>query len=231
METKGSILLVEDNTRLNTANRRVLELSGYTVAAAETVTAAWEHLNRQEPDIILLDVMLPDGDGVDFCREIRKQSKAHIIYLTAKTEYEDLSRGLEAGGDDYIRKPFHPQELLDRINAAMRRQIMENKMAVRTITCGPLTLDAEANIAYLSNKDMLLSQKEFTLLKLLVQNEGRTQDKETIFRVVWGQPLADNSRSLYTMVSRLKKKLEPYKKMIILNAVRGDGYRLKVHRS
>jgi len=108
METKGIILLVEDNTRLNTANRRVLELSGYTVAAAETVTAAWEHLNRQEPDIILLDVMLPDGDGVDLCREIRKQSKAHIIYLTAKTEYEDLSRGLEAGGDDYIRKPFHP---------------------------------------------------------------------------------------------------------------------------
>jgi len=231
METKGIILLVEDNTKLNAANRRALELSGYTVAETETVTAAWEYLNRQEPDIILLDVMLPDGDGVDLCREIRKQSKAHIIYLTAKTEYEDLSRGLEAGGDDYIRKPFHPRELLDRINAAMRRQIMGNEMAVRTITCGPLTLDMETARAYLSNEDMLLSQKEFVLLKFLVLNEGRTQDKETIFHAVWGQPLADNSRSLYTMVSRLKKKLEPYQNIIILNAVRGEGYRLKVHGS
>lgn len=230
MEQKGTILLVEDNNMLNIANRRALELLGYKVTAVETLTAAWEYLNSQEPDIILLDIMLPDGDGIDFCRKVRNQSKTHIIYLTAKTEYEDLSRGLAAGGDDYIRKPFHPQELLDRIEAAMRRQMMGTKKESQAITCGPLILDMTASRAYLYEKDMLLSQREFALLKFLAQNEGRVLDKDTIYQTVWGQALAGNSSALYTMVSKLKRKLEPCRKTIRINAVRGDGYRLDMHR-
>lgn len=228
METKGFILLVEDNTQLNIANRRALELSGYTVAAVETVTDAWQCLKKLNPDIILLDVMLPDGDGVDLCREIRQLSKAHIIFLTAKTEYEDLSRGLTAGGDDYIRKPFHPLELLDRIEAAMRRQKMGTQQTPTLLTRGPLTLDVTATRVYLSGTDMLLSQKEFSLLSLFLQNEGQSLNKEFIYQTVWGQPLADNSRALYTMVSKLKKKLDPCQKTIRIQAVRGDGYKLNV---
>ncbi len=127
MTHQGAILLVEDNAELNANNGRALGMLGYAVHPALTLAEARAWLGKNEADVILLDVMLPDGDGIDFCAEIRGlpiQTAAHILFLTAKTDHADRVRGLTDGGDDYITKPFHPAELLARVEAAMRRRSM-----------------------------------------------------------------------------------------------------------
>lgn len=127
MNAKGTVLLVEDNTELNANNARALNMRGYAVYPALTLAEARVWLGKNEADVVLLDVMLPDGDGIDFCAEIRGEplcTAAHILFLTAKTGHEDRLRGLADGGDDYITKPFHPEELLARVEAAMRRRNM-----------------------------------------------------------------------------------------------------------
>ena len=127
MDTKGTVLLVEDNAELNANNARALNMLGYAVYSALTLADARAWLGNNEADVILLDVMLPDGDGIDFCAEIRGlpiQTAAHILFLTAKAGHADRVLGLANGGDDYITKPFHPQELLARVKAAMRRRSM-----------------------------------------------------------------------------------------------------------
>ncbi|WP_051257911.1 response regulator transcription factor [Desulfovibrio cuneatus] len=128
MNKKGTILLVEDNAELCANNARALAMLEYAVHPAHTLAAARTWLAANKADIILLDVMLPDGNGLDFCAEIRGlplRTGAHILFLTAKTEREHLVRGLANGGDDYITKPFHPEELLARVEAAMRRRSMQ----------------------------------------------------------------------------------------------------------
>ncbi len=124
MKYKGKVLLVEDNKELNTGSARALTMMGYEAYQALTLAEAREHLAKIEPDIILLDVMLPDGDGMDFCAEIRDTTRAHILYLTGKADRADIVDGLAKGGDDYITKPFNPDELFARIDAAMRRRSM-----------------------------------------------------------------------------------------------------------
>ena len=128
MDDKGTVLLVEDNAELCANNARALAMLEYAVHPAHTLAQARNWLVANKADIILLDVMLPDGNGLDFCAEIRDlplHTGAHILFLTAKTEREDLVRGLANGGDDYITKPFHPEELLARVEAAMRRRSMQ----------------------------------------------------------------------------------------------------------
>ncbi len=129
MDARGLVLLVEDNAELNANNVRALHLLGYAVYPALTLAEARAWLGKSEPDIILLDVVLPDGDGIDFCAEIRGlpiQTEAHILFLSAKAEQADRLRGFANGGDDYIAKPFHPEELLARVEAATRRRHMNS---------------------------------------------------------------------------------------------------------
>jgi DNA-binding response OmpR family regulator len=135
----GIVLLVEDNKKLNDGNRRALEKEGYTVYCALTLSAAREHLSRIKPDIIILDVGMPDGDGFSFCEEIRPATTAHIIFLTARREHSALDQGFGAGGDDYIKKPFRLKELLHRVTAAMRRKGAISQPP-QTIKTGNLTL-------------------------------------------------------------------------------------------
>lgn len=133
MSFRGIVLLVEDNAELNANNNRALKVHGYCVHSALTLAEARDWLQDNSPDIILLDVMLPDGDGIDFCAEIRHppiSSKAHVLFLTAKTHHADRIRGLASGGDDYITKPFHLQELIARVESAMRRRNMSRIFAL-----------------------------------------------------------------------------------------------------
>lgn len=133
MRVRGMILLVEDNEELNVNNSRALKMLGFGVYPALTLAEARDWLQGNNPDIILLDVMLPDGDGIDFCAEIRQPPlsvKAHVLFLTAKTSHADRIRGLASGGDDYITKPFHPQELVARVESAMRRRNMSRVFAL-----------------------------------------------------------------------------------------------------
>jgi DNA-binding response OmpR family regulator len=219
----GIILLIEDDTDLNNANRRALEMKQYTVLTAKNLGEAKAHLNSTEPDIILLDVMLPDGNGFSFCEEIRERTRAHILFLTAKSEHIDRMRGLQTGGDDYITKPFHAGELLARVEAAMRRRRIG--VPVDRLSKGLLTLDMFSNRATLNGTDLGVSQKEFDVLLLLIQNEEKTLPAEFIYEKVWGQPLKGDKNALQTAISKLRKKTEASGYDILMQ--RGKGYIFK----
>jgi DNA-binding response OmpR family regulator len=221
-----TVLLVEDNEKLNAINRRALETAGYRVLTALTLAAAREHLAAYNADVILLDVVLPDGDGADFCGEIREKTDAHILFLTSKREHVDKIKGLAVGGDDYITKPFKLDELLLRVTAAMRRRDMEAaKPPVQTMTVGPLTLDSAAIQAILNGKDLRLSPKEFSVLRLLVQSKGKAISKEALYEAAWNQPMNVDDTAIKTAISRLRRKLgaEGFR----ITSTRGEGYRFE----
>ena len=160
MDKKGTVLLVEDNIGLNDANAQALKLRGYSVLAAENLAKAREKLAQGSPDVILLDVMLPDGSGFDFCEEIRGKTKAYILFLTARVSHEDMVRGMTGGGDAYITKPFHPEEMLVKVDAALRRLDID-KSPVKTLSLGSLSLDIVSGQAFINGVDLLLTKKEF----------------------------------------------------------------------
>jgi DNA-binding response OmpR family regulator len=201
------ILLVEDNAKLNEINRRALEKEGYNVLTALTLTAASEHLSRTCPDIILLDVALPDGNGIDFCDEIREKTNAHILFLTSRREHGEKLKGLAVGGDDYITKPFKLDELVQRVKVAMRRREMD-KEPPRTLSFGSLTMDIITDRAYYNGTDLNLQPKEFTLLRLFAENENRLLDADYIYQTLWNQPMINNKNAIQKAVSRLRKKIE-----------------------
>ncbi len=221
MDVKGHVLLVEDNPALNESNTRALRMLGYEVVGALTLKDAREYLSKSEPDVILLDVMLPDGDGYDFCAEIRNTTRAHILFLTAKAGQEEKLIGITAGGDDYITKPFHPQELMARIGAAMRRRNMD-KQPLQTVKKGTLTLDVAALRAFIDGRDLLLQPREFALLYLLAQAENEIIDAESLYIKAWGHPMNADKNALQVAVSNVRKKLEPSGYGI--KTVRGKGY-------
>ncbi|MBS6642305.1 MAG: response regulator transcription factor [Clostridiaceae bacterium] len=231
MSEKKTVLLVEDNRDLNYINSRALRLSGYQVLTALTVAKAREHLAQFKPDAIILDILLPDGNGVDFCREIREQTAAPILFLTSVSGVDKALEGIRAGGDDYITKPFHIELLLARLEAFWRRDEISKRVNPADLyTCGPLTFQTAACTARLNGEDMMVTVKEFLVLLLLAQNEGNMVSKEVIYKKVWGQPLNGNSQALYAVVSRLKKKLENTGGGVHLNAMRPDGYRLTIQK-
>jgi DNA-binding response OmpR family regulator len=204
-----TVLLVEDNKKLNVINRRALEDEGYEVLTALTLADARERLADSDPDVILLDVLLPDGNGIDFCAEIRGRTDAHILFLTSKTDRADRIRGLGTGGDDYISKPYHLAEMLARVGAAVRRRNMaEAKPPARTITRGPLRLDTVATRAFLNGEDMLLKSKEFAILRLLAENEDKKFAAEELYKAVWGLDANADIRTIQVHISSLRKKLK-----------------------
>jgi DNA-binding response OmpR family regulator len=220
MPEQNIVLLVEDNDDLNQLNQRALELEGYTVLTALTLAEAREHLSRHSPQVILLDVKLPDGDGIDFCGEIRAETDAHILFLTSSTTYDDKVNGLTTGGDDYITKPYKLEELLARVSAVMRRRGMVKP--ARNIIKGSLMLDTVADIAYLNDEDMMLTQKEFGLLHTLVQNEEKILSKDYLYETVWKRSINDDVRTVMTHISSMRKKLVGSGYVITVS--RGEGY-------
>jgi DNA-binding response OmpR family regulator len=227
MAERRTVLLVEDNIRLNESNRRALELKGYRVLTALTLCEAREHLKSGDPDVILLDVMLPDGDGIDFCGEIHGSVTSHILFLTAKTEQENLIKGLEYGGDDYITKPFKLEELLARVGAAMRRR-EKAQIPAKTLSFGNLTLDILASQASMDGISLLLQPKEFALLLLFAQNENKTMNADYLYSEVWKTPMNKDKNAIKTAIYRLRKKIEPAGYDIVMS--RGKGYTFEKSR-
>jgi DNA-binding response OmpR family regulator len=230
MPDKNLILLVEDNGHLNEINRRALQSAGYEVLTALNLAQAREHLRRRGPDAILLDVFLPDGSGMDFCREIRERTSAHILFLTSLDEHAEKIKGLDMGGDDYITKPYKLDELLSRVGAAMRRRRMRKadlaaETVAETAARGALALNILLKRAYLGGADMLLAPKEFDLLYLFIKNEGKTLSTDEIYEAAWAQPGIGDANALRVAVSRLRKKLEAGGNgAFAIESVRNEGY-------
>ena len=218
--TGKRILLVEDNEKIINGNIRMFHRKGYETAAALTLTAARALLNERKPDAIVLDIMLPDGSGLDFMRELRagKNADIPILLLTGLGAKEDIVRGLTAGGDDYLTKPYDFHELLARVEALLRR----TSRVPETLTKGALTLDPLAGQAFLNGVDLLLSQKECSLLLLFFQNEDKIISAEYVYEKVWKAPLVEDKNTLQALISNLRKKIEQSAYGIITQ--RGQGY-------
>jgi len=214
------ILLVEDNKEIMQGNRRLFELEGCEAACAPTLCEARAMINARRPDAIVLDVMLPDGSGLDFMRELRESENAGIpiLLLTGLAAKEDILRGLKSGGDDYLTKPYDFDELLARVEALLRRAARVPEV----ITKGRLSLDVTAGAANLDGRDLLLTQKEFALLLIFVQNEGRRIAGEYLYEKVWKAPCANDDSALKNAVYKLRKKLAGSGHAII--SKRGEGY-------
>jgi len=222
MKTLGTILVVEDNQFLNKASCRILKMNHYDVISASDLKTAREMLELYDPNVILLDVMLPDGNGFDFCEEIHPTFGGHVIFLTALASHENVARGYTSGGDNYITKPFMPDELLVKVEAAIRRQ--QKNIELSTIKKGPITLNLSEATAYINGKDLNLTSKEFNLLLYLVQAEG-VISTTSLYRKVWKQQLGEDTAAVKTMISRLRSKL--VSSGYTISAKRGKGYQLE----
>jgi DNA-binding response OmpR family regulator len=206
------ILCVEDEKNILNNNCKAFTDAGYTVLTAENMTQAKEHLDNHTPDAIVLDIMLPDGNGLDLLAELRGLgSKIPIIMLTAWGKPSDIAKGLKLGANDYLSKPFTYEVLLARVEAMFRNV---EQMPER-ITRGGLSIDVLSRQAFINGVDMLLTNKELNLLILFVQHENRNIDAEYLYEKVWGQPMNDDTRALANMVYKLRKKLD------------GSGYDIK----
>lgn len=217
------ILLVEDNEKIMQGNKRMLEWEGYTIDTAVNLAEAHEKLAACRPDCIVLDIMLPDGSGLHWMRQLRGSTDAGIpiLLLTGLTTQEDILHGLRSGGDDYLTKPYDFEILLARIEALLRR----SERVPETITKGHLTLDVAAGVVLLGESDLLLTKKEFALLLIFVQNPERFIDGEYLYEKVWKQPLSGDANALKSTIKRLRSKIEGSGWQIEWS--RGEGYCLK----
>lgn len=221
--TDKRILLVEDNERIRNGNQQLLEWEGYSVAGAASIAEARNLLEQFPADAIILDIMLPDGSGLDYLKVLRSSteySSIPVLLLTGLSAQQDVLQGLQSGGDDYLVKPYDFPILLARLQALLRRA----SRVPDHISIGMLTLDLSASIAELNGRDLLLTQKEFALLLIFVQNPKRYIDGEYLYEKVWNQPLSKDGNALKSSIKRLRSKIQGSGWQIIWS--RGEGYSL-----
>jgi len=214
-----AILLVEDNPHITRFNTAELKEQKFDVYSADTLLKARDLLLFHPIDLIVLDVMLPDGSGIDFCREYRKSHQIPVLFLTALDSGSDIVEGLKAGGDDYLTKPYDIEEFLARINALLRRSGTSTEIAF-----GGLLLNRVSLRGYLFGEDMHLAQKEYSVLLLLVRNAGQYISREKMYSMIWDQPADPEAQALKTTVSRLKRKLDTERSGIDIAYERERGY-------
>ena len=227
-----TILLVEDALDLARVIARELEAAGYQVQHAADGRSALTLYTQHQPDLVILDWMLPELDGLEVLRRLRQSSAVPVLMLTARDEELDRVLGLELGADDYLTKPFSMRELIARVRALLRRiahveQILSADRAAGGVPLryGTLYLDPQAHQATLDDAPLDLSPTEFDLLHLLMRNPGRAFSRDYLLDAVWGQVYVGGDRSVDNAVMRLRKKLGPLGKAV--ETVWGVGYRLR----
>lgn len=225
------VLIVEDEDSFVEALRIGLQREGFVVDVARDGREALDRFNESEPDLVLLDVMLPKISGIDVCREIRSQSQVPIIMVTAKGEEIDTVVGLEVGADDYVPKPYRLRELVARMRSLLRRSNWSEQEAEEiddgNLRVGPLTLDKDRHEVTLDGQDVQLPLKEFQLLALLMANKGLVVTRQTLIDRVWGYDYVGDTKTLDVHIKRLRAKVEPNPDTPeLIVTIRGLGYKL-----
>ncbi|WP_366653512.1 response regulator transcription factor [Fodinicurvata sp. EGI_FJ10296] len=221
-----TVLIIDDDTRLTAMLAGYLSDAGYTVHREATATAGLAAADRTAPDAVILDIMLPDGDGFDICRRIRASSDVPIVMLTARGDETDRIVGLEIGADDYLPKPFSPRELLARLRAVMRRrQAGPDSAAPAPLRFGRLEIDRAARTVRVDGQERVLTSHQFDLLVALAQRPGRVLTREHLMDLVRGVEFDAFDRSIDVHISRIRQAVETdpkHPRRII--TVRGAGY-------
>lgn len=219
------VLIVDDDARLAAMLSDYLGGNGFAVARAGTGMTGVEQVRRDKPDIVILDIMLPDIDGLEACRRIRSFSDVPVLMLTAKGDETDRIVGLEIGADDYLPKPFNPRELLARLKAILRRRRTSVVDAGRTLRFGRLEIDRGSRSLRIDGNDRTLTSHQYDLLVALAENAGRILSREQLMDMVKGEELEAFDRSIDVHVSRIRAAIEEDpKKPRRLITVRGSGY-------
>ena len=217
------LLLVEDNEKILRGNQRLLEWEGYEVDAARTLEQAEQCFEARRPDAVILDIMLPDEDGLEIVRKLRAipdTKKVPVMMVTAKTTEIDKVKGLDIGADDYITKPFGVMELISRVKALLRRSM--NTEEEKFLSAGDIFLDGEKHMVYVNDEPCELTFKEYELLKLLIQNQGIVMSRDVIMERIWGINFEGESRTLDVHIKTLRQKLKSAGALI--KTVRNVGY-------
>jgi DNA-binding response OmpR family regulator len=229
LHNKACVLLVEDDPRILRLEQMVLEKEGFTVLAAGTGEEALETLAEISPSLIVLDISLPGMNGFTACYQIREVSQVPIIMVTARGVNEDKIKGLEIGADDYMTKPFSPNELTARVKATLRRSAMNTEVFEPTVQLGDLFVDFIRNRVTLANREVLLSDTEYRLLCYLARNSGRIVTRDQILERIWGEEYSGEDHILHVTIGRLRQKLEdPSRRPKYIITRRGIGYSFPV---
>lgn len=228
MSAQKKVLLVDDEKTLVKALKFNLEKEGFLVEEAYNGEEALEKAFATDPDIIILDLMLPGLDGFEVCREIRKKEEIPIIMLTAKGEDIDKVLGLELGADDYMTKPFNPRELVARMKAILRRSAAREEGLRKRIQIGELQIDLLQHRVIKGERDVDLTAKEFALLSFLASNAGRVYSREQLLEQIWGYNYYGDARTVDVHIRHLREKIEedPGNPRLILT-VWGTGYKFR----
>lgn len=225
-----SILVVEDESALAEVLRYNLESEGFKVVVAHDGRSAMEQLEDAHPDLVILDWMLPEMSGLDICRTMRRRPELRdvpVIMLTAKGEEYDRVRGLDAGADDYVVKPFSPKELIARVRAVLRRT--KAGASGEPLRAGPLEMDLEAHRVRRGGSEVALAPTEFRLLRVLMERPGRVYSREQLLDLVWGRDSEVELRTVDVHVRRLRVALNANGAIDLIRTVRSEGYSLEAN--
>ena len=202
------ILFVDDEKAIQRTMVPLLRSRGYTVTTAETGKDALAAIDAERPDLVVLDLGLPDMDGTVVCERIRARSDVPILILSARLTEPDKIAALDRGADDYITKPFSPEELLARVRAALRRALGQEQAVRGQLTAGSIAIDLERRDVMVDGREVHLTPKEFDLLSLLAARAGQVVTHRAILRAIWGPHSVDQPEHLRVLVGQLRKKIE-----------------------
>ncbi|ANS75383.1 two-component system response regulator [Paenibacillus yonginensis] len=219
------LLIADDDAHIRTLLRHFLTAEGYSVVEAKDGQEAMDKLAAEGLDLAVVDVMMPKVDGLELCGHIREHYDIPVILLTAREQLADKEQGYRQGTDDYVTKPFEPEELLFRIQALFRRYSLASKERIRL---GPLMIDRRNYEIRDGDAVMLLPRKEFELLAQLAQFVGRLFGRDELIRLVWGGDYAGDERTVDVHVKRLRQRFADYESIFHIQTVRGLGYKLEV---
>jgi two-component system KDP operon response regulator KdpE len=209
MSRASRILLVDDEVSIQRAVVPLLRSRGYEVEAASTAKDALAAIEERTPDLVILDLGLPDMDGLDVCDRVRQRWDVPIIVLSARHLEQQKVAALDRGADDYVAKPFGPEELLARIRVALRRTLTADQPPSGQLERGDLTIDFDRRRVYRQDEEIRLTPKEFELLTFLASRPGQVLTHRTILKQIWGPHAVDQPEHLRVLVGQLRKKIEP----------------------
>ncbi len=218
---KNRLLLVEDNEIIIKGLKYTLEQENFEIDIVKSEEDAEDLLDKKEFDLVILDIMLPDGNGFDLCKYIKKEKEYPVIFLTAKDEERDVVLGFDLGADDYIIKPFRNRELVSRIQNVLRRYGKDKKELV----CKNIKVNLDTKTVFVNDKEVIFTALEYKILVLLLQNKGKTITREKILDKIWdiaGNIVNDNTLTVY--IKRVRAKLGSED---IIKTVKGIGYRIE----